>query len=54
MERGEALSSSVPEHKSEASSNASTNECIKDMHVHLRRCEAGRRDVQMGAAQDDS
>lgn len=54
MEREEAMSSSVPEHKSEASSNASTRECIKDMQVHMSRCEAGRRDVQTGATQDDS
>lgn len=54
MEREEAVSSSVPEHKSEASSNVSTHECVKDMQVHLSRCEAGRRDVQMGATQDDS
>lgn len=48
------MSSSEPEHKGAASSNASAHECTNDMHVHLSRCEAGGRDVQMGATQDDS
>lgn len=48
------MSSTVPEHKSEASSNVSTHECMKDMHVHLSSCEAGRRAVQMGATQEHS